>query len=357
MSATVFANGMSIACKVASGKTTAAMPDVCLSPPPSPAGPIPIPYPNTSSASDTDKGSTTVSIGGEPVMLKDRSIFKTSTGDEAATKSLGMGIVTHKIQGEAQFVAWSMDVKFEGENVPRHMDLMGHNEACNPSQTPPWPFVDSQSAGTDPCANEKTNETAACGGKTEDEACAHEGCQSARQCKCVPYGGSGSPNCCDTHTGHHLIAVRTVKNVPGYSAKDAPTVCAKGRSWHRSDPRFEPDEQTHPDMHDIQDAVEASFKEIVMTGRTREQAMDYGETRFAAVQAHKQVFPEGGCSDGCMAAQLDRYHKSDLYMNDDDLVNTGSRGRKLDTVTGSAREANKAVAQRIMYSIEEAATG
>ena len=63
-------------------------------------------------------------ISGQEVMLKDQSIFKKSTGDEAATKSLGMGVVTHAIQGEASFVAWSMDVKIEGQNVDRHLDPM-----------------------------------------------------------------------------------------------------------------------------------------------------------------------------------------------------------------------------------------
>jgi len=142
MGCEVYADGMSIACKAADGKTIAAMPDVCLSPPTPPAGPVPIPYPNTATASDTTKGSKTVQIGGQEVMLKNKSTFKKSTGDEAATKSLGMGVVSHQIQGEVNFCAWSMDVKFEGENVPRHLDLTLHNEMCNPANTPPWPYAD-----------------------------------------------------------------------------------------------------------------------------------------------------------------------------------------------------------------------
>src|SRR5213593_3946979 len=126
MGCEVYANGMTIACKAADGKTIAAMPDVCLSPPSPPAGPVPIPYPNTALASDTTDGSKTVRINGQEVMLKDSSSFKKSTGDEAATKSLGMGVVTHQIQGKVNFVAWSMDVKFEGANVPRHLDLTLH---------------------------------------------------------------------------------------------------------------------------------------------------------------------------------------------------------------------------------------
>ena len=40
----VYANGREIACKAAAGKTVAAFPDTCLSPPSPPAGPVPIPY-------------------------------------------------------------------------------------------------------------------------------------------------------------------------------------------------------------------------------------------------------------------------------------------------------------------------
>jgi hypothetical protein len=145
---TVFANGMSIACKVSSGKTIAAMPDVCLSPPSPPAGPVPIPYPNTAMASDTDQGSKTVQIGGQEIMLKDKSVFKTSSGNEAATKSFGMSVVTHQIQGKASFISWSMNVKFEGENVPRHLDLMGQNEASSPHSPPPHPFTATTGAGS-----------------------------------------------------------------------------------------------------------------------------------------------------------------------------------------------------------------
>src|ERR1700679_391398 len=102
----VYADGRSIACKAADGKSAAAMPDVCLSPPSPPAGPVPIPYPNTAMASDTTDGSTTVQIGGQEVMLKNQSTFKKSSGDEAATKSLGMGVVTHQIQGALAFISW-----------------------------------------------------------------------------------------------------------------------------------------------------------------------------------------------------------------------------------------------------------
>jgi hypothetical protein len=132
----VFANGMEVSAKKDDNKSICAMPDVCLSPPSPPAGPIPIPYPNTATASDTTDGSKTVKIGGDEVGLKNKSSYKQSNGDEAATKSLGMGIVSHNIQGPMKHAAWSMDVKFEGENVIRHMDLTTHNHS-----NPPQPAV------------------------------------------------------------------------------------------------------------------------------------------------------------------------------------------------------------------------
>jgi len=127
VSANVLANGMEISAKKDGNQSIAGMPDVCLSPPSPPAGPVPIPYPNTAQASDTSDGSKTVKIGGDEVGLKNSSNYKKSTGDEAATKSLGMGVVTHTIQGKMQHAAWSMNVKIEGQNVIRHMDLTTHN--------------------------------------------------------------------------------------------------------------------------------------------------------------------------------------------------------------------------------------
>jgi len=108
MGCQVYANNMSIACKVADGKSIAAFPDVCFTPPLTPATPpgVPIPYPNTGMASDTTKGSKTVLIGGQEVMLKDKSVFKTSTGDEAGNTPK-KGVVTSKIKGELNFVSWS----------------------------------------------------------------------------------------------------------------------------------------------------------------------------------------------------------------------------------------------------------
>jgi hypothetical protein len=115
----VFANGMELACKAGEGKSICAFPDVCFTPPENPATPpgVPTPYPNTGMASDTTDGSKTVQISSREVMLKNKSYFKTSAGDEAGCAAK-KGAVTSVNRGKVYFSAWSMDVKFEGHIPP-----------------------------------------------------------------------------------------------------------------------------------------------------------------------------------------------------------------------------------------------
>ena len=55
-------------------------------------------------------------------MLKNKSYFKNSTGDEAGCAAK-KGLVTSTNTGKVYFIAWSMDVKIEGENAVRHLDM------------------------------------------------------------------------------------------------------------------------------------------------------------------------------------------------------------------------------------------
>lgn len=145
MANNVFANCREISCKQADGKTICAFPDVCFTPPENPATPpgVPIPYPNTAFAKDTTSGSKHVKISGGEVMLKNKSYFKTSTGDEAGCAAK-KGVITSKIKGKAYFINWSMDVKFEGENVVRHLDMTTNNHASpTANESCPWPQIDT----------------------------------------------------------------------------------------------------------------------------------------------------------------------------------------------------------------------
>jgi hypothetical protein len=130
MPVTVGVNSLSVIHQ-ASGGVTIAFPDVCKTP--TPAGPVPIPYPNVAMSSDTAQPSKQVKCDGNPICLQDSS-FAVSTGDEAGSAG---GVASGKIKGKAEFVLYSFDVKVEGKNVPRALDIMLHND----KNTPPFPLV------------------------------------------------------------------------------------------------------------------------------------------------------------------------------------------------------------------------
>jgi hypothetical protein len=130
MPATVSVNFLTVVHATSNGVTTC-FPDVCKTP--TPAGPVPIPYPNIAMSSDTSQGTSTVKCDGNPTCVKD-SNFMISTGDEPGS---ALGVVSNKVKGKAEFVNFSFDVKFEGKNVARAMDLMLHND----KNTPPFPVI------------------------------------------------------------------------------------------------------------------------------------------------------------------------------------------------------------------------
>jgi hypothetical protein len=135
MGAQVFANSREVSAKKNDNQSIAAMPDICLSPPSPPTGPVPIPYPNFSNAKDTSEGTRTVKIAGDEVGMKNVSNYSKSNGDEAATRALGMGVMTATIQGKTYHMAWSFDVQYEGNNAIRFMDMTTHNHMSPPMNT------------------------------------------------------------------------------------------------------------------------------------------------------------------------------------------------------------------------------
>jgi hypothetical protein len=342
----VFANGREVSCKAADGKSIAAFPDVCLSPPSPPAGPIPIPYPNTGFASDTSDGSKSVSISGKEVMLKDKSYFKKSTGDEAATKTLGMGVVTHQITGKVYFTSWSMDVKIESENAVRFMDLTTHNHMSIPGNTPPWMYVDETATpgGADPCKTDRDRMEKACESYKPDgagDACnapkparrkvspeahtlsdqvAADNCLAARRCALQPYKPTDTQKaeghaCCPSQTPHHLIEASAVHasgrkgaTLGGVSANyregQALSLCCEGQTQFTG---------THGMMHTFQSASAAgapvSSLRVTGGGSVRAPTTTYGEAKQSAAKAATKTFPESGCSEACLVHQLDHYHK------------------------------------------------
>ena len=121
MAQTVFANSRGVDHK-GSGGMSMVFPDVCKTP--TPGGPIPIPYPNIGQATNTSKGTKKVKIDGKMAMVKGAKYSMTS-GDEAG--SVG-GVISSKIKGEAEYMMYSFDVKFEGKNACRLGDPLWHNK-------------------------------------------------------------------------------------------------------------------------------------------------------------------------------------------------------------------------------------
>jgi hypothetical protein len=350
----VFANNMEISCKAADGKSIACFPDVCFTPPQAPPTPtgVPIPYPNTGMAKDTTKGSRTVKISGKEVMLKDKSYFKTSYGDEAGNTPK-KGVITNKIKGKVYFTSWSMDVKFEGKNVVRHMDLTTHNHGSN-SNTAPWTYADRMSfaEGLSDCDGERVRATAddACGkdlnkkppcpdnSKIKNEESARleaklkakadgrnfqkdpeytqrhtnviseyrvfanaineDKCHRALRCFLTPFSAS---HCCPGQTADHIIdaasfgARESPTKIDGWSEYDthsAPCVCAEGPNYTTA---------THGQLH---------LRRGTAAKRKRNKKGEWPRTEATKVAAKSvtSTFPDSECSEKCLEAQLNKYH-------------------------------------------------
>jgi len=342
----VFANMMEVSCKAAAGKSICAFPDVCFTPPLTPATPpgVPIPYPNTGMASDCTDGSTTLQISGKEVMLKNKSYFKTSTGDEAGSAPK-KGVVTSKIKGKVYFTMWSMDVKAEGENVVRHLDLTTHNHASQGPNTTPWPHIDemTMAAGGGNCKDDVAREKTACeeyAPYKDTDVCADAGlsgnvvqssseaqaagfatpkawaddkskksaankCLAARRCRLVPYNAKkdGVSGCCPAQTADHLVpkasffvdgykdgAGEKLADWPHYDDSKAPCMCAEGGSNTAG---------SHGLRH--------SHHKANGPGKGVYHPFETEVTLAAAGAA--EVFQGSGCSPSCIEDQLRQGHK------------------------------------------------
>jgi hypothetical protein len=370
---------MEVSCKAAAGKSICAFPDVCMTPPMTPATPpgVPIPYPNTGMASDTTDGSSSVKISGKEVMLKNKSYFKKSMGDEAGCAPK-KGVITSKNMGKVYFTMWSMDVKVEGENVVRMLDMTTHNHGSMPSNTGPWPYLDEAAVAVGgACHGESEREKAACedfkppknedfceslkplpykpkpryaksgkpaGSKDSGQAealakhTAAKDCMNARRCILQPYKPTnGVPGCCSPQTGHHLIEASSLfdtgrggdDSIPlkgikpnTYEENAAPCVCAEGINQNTG---------SHGWMHTFQ-SIEAAKMPVetldLSNGKklTGERAQTYGQAKENAHKAMGKVFPLSGCSKECLDKQLDNYH-NDCGLTDETKIKAVEEGQ------------------------------
>lgn len=381
----VYANMMEISCKAADGKSICAFPDVCMTPPLTPATPpgVPIPYPNTGMASDCTDGSSSVKVSGQEVMLKNKSYFKKSTGDEAGCAPK-KGVVTSKNMGKVYFNAWSMDVKVEGENVVRNLDLTTHNHGSVPGNSPIWPYLDESALKLPAACGEDALraeiECKGCGdkvarckdleplpyqkvsatGKPKQKRDSPESrdlskhvaaskCENARRCFLQQYD-SNKTQCCPPQTPHHLIEAsalfgkgrggnkrdsdNNLVSVPlagvntgseSYNENKAPCVCAEGTSQYT--------DGTHGWMHTTQSIENAKCPKGMLTVGNEPDTLPvefphvttYGEAKKNAIAAMQKVFPGSKCDPKCLEAQLDNYHNQ-CGIKDDTKIKAVTEG-------------------------------
>jgi hypothetical protein len=132
--ASVTVNRLTVVHKTSNG-ISQAFPDVCKTPAPPSPSPVPIPYPNIAMSTDAADTASSVKADGNPIMLN-TSKYAMSTGDEAGSL---FGVMSNKVKGSANPQMWSMDVKAEGKNVFRQLDIMLQNGGSKPINTPPGP--------------------------------------------------------------------------------------------------------------------------------------------------------------------------------------------------------------------------
>ncbi|MCY1524828.1 GHH signature containing HNH/Endo VII superfamily nuclease toxin 2 [compost metagenome] len=243
-----------------------------------------------------------------------------------------------------------MDVKFEGENVVRHMDLTTHNHGSN-SNTAPWTYADRMSfaEGLSACDGERKRATAddACGkdlnkkppcpdnSKIKDAEAArqkakdaagkkykrdpeylkqnalakkeygnlaqsinNDKCHSALRCFLTPYSAN---HCCPGQTPDHLIDAASfgprdsntkIEGWSKYSTDAAPCICAEGPNQTTA---------THGQLH---------TRRGVVARRERNRKGQWSRARATHVgaKAAKKTFPASQCSQECLEAQLNKYH-------------------------------------------------
>jgi len=329
----VYANDMEVSCKAANGKSICAFPDVCFTPPQTPATPpgVPIPYPNTGMASDCTDGSSSVKISGQEVMLKDKSYFKRSMGDEAGCAPK-KGVATSKNMGKVYFTMWSMDVKVEGENVVRMLDLTTHNHASCPSNTPPQAYIDEASTGLakfSKCKKEEEAVEEACNKKKEPpcpgalstpkqknrafaDAATKDSksssCAQAVKCFLRPYQTKGENSCCDGQTGHHIPPWSTTDSVSGRTSGatkgGALCICLEGTNHSiGSHGRHH-----HGINYLLKKMSEATNAVVSLVSKGKYKAKLKEHIKAAASVSEAQT----GCSKECIEEQLNKQHQKDL---------------------------------------------
>jgi hypothetical protein len=265
-------------------------------------------------------------------MLKNKSYFKKSMGDEAGCAPK-KGVVTSKNMGKVYFNAWSMDVKIEGENVVRNLDITTHNHSSLPGNSPTWPYLDEAAFAPDsdhPCAKtakkveakcnkhlEKTKGGAVKRSESIAKMCADDkkgGCKDAMKCVLTPKSPS---NCCPDDSGksptpHHIVPASQFHEMGDqasplhvdadgedkYSYSKAPCICVDGESHSVG---------THGKIHSATNSKTRAAVGVPPNKQIPEdKRWPLGDAEKAGSEA---VSEETGCDAACIEAQVRSGHK------------------------------------------------
>jgi hypothetical protein len=142
---------------------------------------------------------------------------------------------------------------------------------------------------------------------------AKDACLRALRCKLVPWSKAA---CCPGQTPHHLIEQNSFDGISPYNAKKAPCVCVEGTSWH---------EGSHALMHTMQGGLN---KKTEKAGK-----ISLKQARKNGAKAVKKVFPESGCSQKCLEAQIKNGHKP---LKDSEQLKSNPSGYTSDAAVAKA---------------------
>lgn len=301
MANNVFANNREISCKKADGKSICAFPDVCMTPPENPATPpgVPVPYPNTGFAKDTTSGSKSVKISGQEVMLKNKSYYKKSVGDEAGCAAK-KGVLTSVNRGKVYFTSWSFDVKIEGQNAVRHLDLTTHNHNPPPGQTPPFPNLDTMAVGGTSCQSIFAKE------------------------KMVVHRHGDKKKCPPGYESDHILQNACFENKRGsggistckkYNERDAPCICLKGKSTTQGTQHYK--------------KTQAQRNMIKGWRKSRKKSVSYSEVRDKSLDAvaKSRSTPPSKAAMKCLKLVVDHFFKKHCKTSDKDPVRVPRTGK------------------------------
>ncbi|MDR0701502.1 MAG: hypothetical protein LBF61_03670 [Azoarcus sp.] len=154
-------------------------------------------------------------------------------------------------------------------------------------------------------------------------------CTRARRCQLVPFGRTDTTSslsgkgCCPGQTGHHVIPRAAADSCPGYNHDKAPTICVEGVNNTNG---------THGKIHAVLDKEVRKYKEEGWFGVR--DTIGYEDIRDLGIKSVKKTFPESGCDEKCLRAQLDAYYKDlcgNTKMTPSAGMPDGERGADVDT--------------------------